>query len=269
MQVGTKLPPFEPGHLDETIAKVAAAGLSCVEIWVEDPETDPDLLAAGPAAFARRLQDAGLRIHSIHARWGDTVDLSSADPAVREQGIAGAIEAAQIISAMGGGHVVLHPGQKCADEERAGRAARCRAALEEIAARADGLPVTFALENMHAEYFGDCARDLLACVDGLDPERVGFCFDTGHAHWSAEGVGVGAAMRGRMFTVHLHDNNGSRDEHLLPFDGTADWGEVARALDAAGYTGPYVFESGSPGWEQVILRARGIAERIHALRNAS
>jgi len=251
------------------IARVAAAGLSCVEIWVEDPETDPDLLAAGPAAFARRLRDAGLRIHSIHARWGDKEDLSSPDPAVRAKGVEAALEAAEMISAMGGGHVVLHPGRKCADEERAERAGRCRETLGRIAERAAGMPVTFALENMHAEYFGDCARDLLACVDGLDPQRVGFCFDTGHAHWSAEGVAQGAAMKGRMFTVHLHDNNGSRDAHLLPFEGAADWSEVARALDAAGYAGPYVFESGSPSWEEVVLRARGIAERLHALRATS
>jgi sugar phosphate isomerase/epimerase len=268
LETGTKLPPFEPGCLDETVARVAQAGLSCVEIWVEDPETDSDLLAGGPSAFARRLKDAGLRVHSIHARWGDAMDLSSPDPASRQAGMAAALEAARLIAAMGGGHVILHPGQKCSDEARADRAARCRAALREIVERAAGLNATFALENMHAGHFGDRAQDLLACVDGLDPGRMGFCFDSGHAHWSPEGVALGSAMRGRMFTVHLHDNNGSRDEHLLPFEGSIDWREVARALDAAGYAGPYMMESGLPSWDEVVARARGIAERLHSLRDA-
>jgi sugar phosphate isomerase/epimerase len=73
-------------------------------------------------------------------------------------------------------------------------------------------------------------------------------------------------MKGRMFTVHLHDNHGCRDEHLLPFEGDIEWGELARTLDDAGYAGPYVFEAGQPSWDEVIARARGIAERLHALR---
>jgi len=268
MEVGTKLPPFEPGHLDETIAKVAAAGINCVEIWIEDPETDPDLLAAGPAAFARRLADAGLRVNSVHARWGTEYDFASPEAAVRERGIEAGLHAAQVIAAMGGGRVVLHPSAACPEEEHAERAARCRDSLGQLARRCEGLPATLALENMHANFMGDRSQDLLACTDGLDPQRVGFCFDTGHAHWSQEGIALGAAMKGRMFTVHLHDNHGVRDEHLLPFDGAIDWRALARVLDEAGYTGPYVIEAGSPSWDEVVARARSVVERLHALREA-
>jgi len=32
------------------------------------------------------------------------------------------------------------------------------------------------------------------------------------------------------FAVHLDDNFGSHDSHLLPFDGTVNWNKVAAGL---------------------------------------
>jgi len=56
------------------------------------------------------------------------------------------------------------------------------------------------------------------------------CLDTGHAHLDG---GVGAALEtldGIVASAHVHDNAGTRDEHLLPGEGKVAWEEVVPAL---------------------------------------
>ena len=44
--------------------------------------------------------------------------------------------------------------------------------------------------------------------------------------------------------VHMHDNSGkpNDDQHLLPFDGTIDFGRVAKRLRESAYQGPITLE---------------------------
>ena len=37
----------------------------------------------------------------------------------------------------------------------------------------------------------------------------------------------------RIVSMHVHDNHGTKDEHLWPGDGTIDWPAVREALQAA------------------------------------
>jgi sugar phosphate isomerase/epimerase len=41
-----------------------------------------------------------------------------------------------------------------------------------------------------------------------------------------------ATLGNRIATVHVHDNHGTKDEHLWPGDGTIDWPATAEALKA-------------------------------------
>jgi len=55
------------------------------------------------------------------------------------------------------------------------------------------------------------------------------------------------AVSSRIITVHLHDNDGSEDQHLVPGGGTIDWQMVRSALDSSPYDGPLMFEVDRPG----------------------
>ena len=68
-------------------------------------------------------------------------------------------------------------------------------------------------------------------VEGADSEAVGYCLDSGHA-W-CEGVDPARwvpVMGRKLFVTHLHDNHGSRDEHLSPGFGTISWETLILAL---------------------------------------
>jgi len=57
---------------------------------------------------------------------------------------------------------------------------------------------------------------LLRLIDGLGSEQVGFCFDTGHMNVFSETDMDGwlKAMTPSLKQLHLHDNEGIRDDHL-------------------------------------------------------
>ena len=99
--------------------------------------------------------------------------------------------------------------------------------------QAAGRGMELAVENgaplRHMEY-------LLELVEHVGAPNLGICVDTGHA---ARGdLGAARAVRmagGKLYTTHLQDNFGERDDHLPPGMGTIDWDEVADALADVGY----------------------------------
>ncbi|HXX71609.1 MAG TPA: TIM barrel protein, partial [Candidatus Acidoferrum sp.] len=114
--------------------------------------------------------------------------------------------------------------------------------------------VVIAMENTPNE-FGS-PESLVQFIKQTRLNDLRFCFDLGHAH-IGEGVAAGLElMRDRIVSVHVHDNHGETDDHLLPFDGTIDWDAALAALTAAPESPALVLElkersPGVPSLEQI------------------
>ena len=73
------------------------------------------------------------------------------------------------------------------------------------------------------------------------------CVDTGHTNLAVK-MGyppVGDVIRrlGSLVEVlHLHDNDGIKDQHKIPITGTLDWADILAALKEIGYSGYYNLE---------------------------
>ena len=80
-------------------------------------------------------------------------------------------------------------------------------------------------------------------LNNIQDEHVGTCIDTGHyhCHWNDE-VNIDL-IKNRVFAVHIHDNDKSYDQHLLPFDGTIDWSKTVKVLNDCNYERPITLES--------------------------
>jgi sugar phosphate isomerase/epimerase len=87
-----------------------------------------------------------------------------------------------------------------------------------------------ALENT----FEPGPEPLLAAAQGLDAAgvEVGFCLDVGHClcFSSTSLQDWWPALSGRMWELHLHDNDGLRDRHWPPGWGDVDWDFLGSAL---------------------------------------
>ncbi len=76
----------------------------------------------------------------------------------------------------------------------------------------------------------------------VDSTRVGVCFDAGHNHYVCPERRVCRDFADRIFAVHLHDNFGTSDDHLIPFDGNEDWKNIREEIIASSYTGSWSLE---------------------------
>jgi sugar phosphate isomerase/epimerase len=66
--------------------------------------------------------------------------------------------------------------------------------------------------------------------ENIKSDRLGFCFDSGHENCFTPGYGFLEKYGDKLFSVHIDDNSGDADTHLLPFDGSVDWDKTAQSL---------------------------------------
>jgi sugar phosphate isomerase/epimerase len=106
--------------------------------------------------------------------------------------------------------------------------------------------VRLAVENMPDSM---CILDRILDEIGDSPENtnLGICIDTGHAYMSHDAgrepvCNYLERYAGQLVHVHLHDNHGESDEHLVPGEGSIDWPRALRTLDEAGFDGTAVLE---------------------------
>ena len=60
--------------------------------------------------------------------------------------------------------------------------------------------------------------------------HVGFCYDSGHENWKHPDQNCLAQYGDKLFALHINDNFGDDDTHMLPFDGNVDWNKKMQAL---------------------------------------
>ncbi len=92
-----------------------------------------------------------------------------------------------------------------------------------------------------------CANitELTELVDAFsDPEYMAVCYDFGHANLCPQPdhyrnlLTIGS----RLKALHVQDNHGHSDEHLLPFHGNINWKTCMEALVEIGYKGNLTYE---------------------------
>jgi sugar phosphate isomerase/epimerase len=82
---------------------------------------------------------------------------------------------------------------------------------------------------------------------------VRVCFDTGHAHLAEGVLPQFHTLKDSISTVHLHDNRGESDDHLMPFSGTIEWNPVVQALRSLNGQAPLLIEPRDYGPEQTSM----------------
>lgn len=134
--------------------------------------------------------------------------------------------------------------------------------LDELAPLAKQLGVVMCLENLYTNVGmhiieGPCcnAKKMADRIDGFNQkhggEVLGFCFDTGHANL----VGLDfcdfiETLGKRLKVLHMHDNDGVRDLHQMPYTFTrtrenksiTDWEGFVQALKTISFHGVLNFE---------------------------
>jgi len=128
-------------------------------------------------------------------------------------------------------------------------------ALEHLGAFARPLGVRVLVENLLSE--PTTPEHLITILDQGHLDSIGVCLDLGHAHISVGVADAISVLNKRIVSLHVHDNHGTKDEHLWPGDGTIDWPATRDALQALKTPPAAVLEiAHSPGDEASAIHDR-------------
>jgi sugar phosphate isomerase/epimerase len=139
---------------------------------------------------------------------------------------------------------VLHLGQK--DDRWDTRALEnSLTAIEHLKAFAHPLGARILIENLQNEI--TTPEHILEILRVGHFDRVGVCLDIGHAHLARpeKNIGIDEAfeiLKPRIAQLHLHDNQGAKDDHLWPGSGTIDWNNLARQVATLPANTPGILE---------------------------
>jgi sugar phosphate isomerase/epimerase len=233
MRFGAALDLRFDQSFEEFVAFLGEQELSHVEIRQGYLDTHPD--APTPERVRRVADDADLTV-TVHAPFRDC-HLGNLNERLRAATVASVRDALDFAAAAGAGAVVVHGGSvRPRYPERIQRHARDQAvrSLRACADHAAAVGVPLCVENQRdtgSKRRNTATPDRLAAL--LDDVGAGselrVTLDVGHA--KVAGVPVGAfvdAVGDRIHVVHLHDNDGTDDDH----DPLPAFRAVAAGIDA-------------------------------------
>jgi sugar phosphate isomerase/epimerase len=247
----------------EHFVHIAAHGFEEVEVFATRAHFDyRDEHAI--RQLAEWLGDTRLALHSVHApafdalekgRWVGSYSNASGDEPRRKAALAETEAALAIARHIPFPYLVVHLGMPAVEQVPAGDNQRdaARRSVEDIVAMAGRLNVRVALEVIPNPLSSAAALSHLI-EEELDGVDVGVCLDYGHAHLMGDLGEAVETLSGHLWTTHVHDNHGKRDEHLVPFSGSIDWDAAMMATQKIGYDGALILEVGDTGDPVDVLR---------------
>jgi sugar phosphate isomerase/epimerase len=258
-------------HLEE----MAAYGFEAVEVFATRSHFDYHD-ASAIETLAGWLEEAGLRLHGIHApitdrlgagdQWGRTFSIAASDAARRQDALKEVEASLAIVRRIPADVVVLHLGvpdakQGAGDNSRDAML-RSVDAIQKLTRDAG---VRLALEVIpNALSKPDAIVRLLE--DDLSSSDAGICLDFGHAYLMGDVVDAVEQVSGHLISTHVHDNRRLKDDHLVPFDGTIDWPSALMAVQKVGYEGALLFEVANTSTPRDVLdKTRSARDRFEQI----
>ncbi|HSV72964.1 MAG TPA: sugar phosphate isomerase/epimerase family protein [Chthonomonadales bacterium] len=211
------------------LRRIADHGFSHVH-WCHQWNTD--FLYSEPeiAQIERWMRETGLGLTDLHASEGVEKRWTSAREYERQAGVELVRNRVEMTARLGGDVAIMHIGSVPEGPDAAARFwDQLWRSLDELTPVLRTTGVRIAIEN---GVFAHIRR----VFERYGPDVVGLCYDCGHGNMSGDGLDETEALSDRLISLHLHDNDGTRDLHMPLFTGTVDWPRLARIIARAPYS---------------------------------
>jgi protein FrlC len=273
MKIGLSSFLFFYYSLGDAIRMTAEAGFDAIDIWGGRPHAyRKDLNPTDLNEINALLDRCHLQVASfIPAQFRYPTSLCSSNETIRQDSVAYILDAIETAAALRAPVVSVCPGHTLYGQPQEDASGRLEESLEVICQRAEQRGLRIALEPADA-YETDLMNtvsDAMTMVNELDYSNLGIVLDSGHVNLTHESFAQAVQAAGsRLYHVHVDDNQGLRDQHLVPGDGTCHFQELIAVLRAAGYSGAL---SAELSWDYILdpePPARQAARRLRAWLDA-
>lgn len=250
MKVGiTSSPYFGFYGYEEGLKKMKSHGYDCVD-YQNFASPEGELLNLGDGEFENYLKDfgatakgIGISFYQAHGLW-PTDDITKES---RERQFPYYIKGIIGASIIGCENLVLHPVMPYGWKEETDPAyswALNEELFSKLLPYAEKYGVTLCLENIPISMRLHSPYEVKKFVTSFGSDHLKICFDTGHFNLTKYDLTDALKTLGDDLRVlHIHDNKGRNDDHILPYTGTFKWDEFISALAAIGFDGCFSLET--------------------------
>ncbi|MBR2374086.1 MAG: sugar phosphate isomerase/epimerase [Lentisphaeria bacterium] len=249
------------GDFISRIHEIAEAGFTHY-FWCHHWNTDFIYTAPEYAEILKAQKEAGIKLLDIHGSRGCEKCWFSTTEYIRKAGVELVKNRIEMLTALEGeGVIVMHAPytefypEPIAETKAAETRKLVRIQHEAVLRSLDDLmPVLekhntrIAIENLINDDWGLMNNYL----DRYPAERLGICYDCGHANIHGNRMAEMEKRKSRLIATHLHDNNGQGDQHKPVFTESIDFDAVANLIASSSYKNPPSFElsmRNTPFWD--------------------
>lgn len=248
MELGLSTSMLGRHALPDRLAILAAPGVPWVEIHGYAREEfdyfDWHLVRATGTA----LDQHGLRLWSCHSPAGRPLDVAAEDEEVRRHTQDIVRQTMRVAADLGARVVVCDAVRRVSrdPEERWPRQALLAESLQRLLEDAARLNIRLVIENHQWWSLFEMPEDFYDLIATHALPGLGACWDTGHGWLAGHQAETACRLGEHLVTVHLHDNDGREDLHLIPTEGGLVWEPLVAGLRGIGFQGPFMMELAPP-----------------------
>jgi fructoselysine 3-epimerase len=239
--------------LQQAIRRLHKSGYEGIEIWGGRPHMYRHDLDDELDAIKALIDECGMTVPNfIPAQFRYPSILCSSNETIRRDSVRYVMDAMDNAVRVGALSVSLCAGMTLFGESVKRGWTNLRTSFLELLDYADKTNLVLLIEPAHKAE----STLILTVADGLEmihacqSKRLGICLDTGHAHLNGEDLAqVVRELRGVPTHIHIDDNKGDGDAHMIPGEGNIDFGPFSGALAEINYSG---FVSAELGFQYTL-----------------
>lgn len=232
----------------ERLQLVRQAGFRYIDLSVYDLTADDPLILGddwekAADALLSYAQENGMQFVQCHAP-----NTNPLDPAQEDQAVQWTIRTLALCERLGIPNMVIHAGWD-PDATRQEWFPRNKAFFTRLFDAMEKHGVNVLHENSTSGnmpwYYPKTGADMGEFCEYVGHPLFHACWDTGHANIEGSQYDQILDIGKHLYAVHINDNRGKQDEHIIPYLGTVNMDEVMHGLQDVGFQGPFTLEAGS------------------------
>jgi fructoselysine 3-epimerase len=253
----------------DAILQVAKMGFNGIDIWGGRPHVyRQDYSQADLRELKALIEDLNLAVPSfMPAFFRYPYSLSNPNKVVRLDSIDYVRQCLDNAILLGAPILLIIPG-KCLHGQPRDEAAKLMIdSIHEVCQHAAPYDIWLGLEpaNQMVTDLVNNSRDAMDVIHAVGYSKLGVVLDTGHMSLTREPIELAVQILGsNLLQFHINDNDGQRQQNLIPGDGTYDFGRFAETLRAVNYQG---FVSVELGWDYAAMPEQALSRVERFLTN--
>jgi protein FrlC len=249
MRIGVVSGVFLNYSIEEAIQRIATAGYDTVDIWSGRPHVyRRDLSAAELMRLRQVIKGADLEVSSfLPAFYRYPYSLSSPNEIIRQDSIQYMKECMDNAVLLDSPILLIVPTRTLHGQGIENGWERFADSIAVVCEYAQQYDIKLGLESLN-HYVSDLVStvsDAVKMIEQLGYDNLGIVLDTGHINLGDESIRQAVQLAGQhLLQFHINDNDGVRQQNLIPGEGTFDFQTLIEVLHESGYGGVLSVELG-------------------------